>query len=141
MTYVTSIGTQERCTISNVHWLRKAGVFALALSLAPTVVAACLIPLAQLTAAELECCRIMPADCGQDRMPDAHSCCKATAETNTVVYAAVKSFTVAPPPESAGPVALHSVLPQTRLVAAHDIFSSIHSPPESPPGSINVLRI
>ena len=132
---------RERCRILQMHWLRKLAVLALALSLAPSMVAACLFPLAQLTAAELECCRIMPADCGQDRMPDAHSCCQATAETNTVVYAAVKSFTVAPPLESAGPAAVHSVLLQTSPIAAHDIFSSIHSPPESPPGFINVLRI
>ncbi|HSA91534.1 MAG TPA: hypothetical protein VLE48_00855 [Terriglobales bacterium] len=124
-----------------MHWLRKLAVLALALSLAPSMVAACLFPLAQLTAAELECCRIMPADCGREPMPDAHSCCKATAETNTVVFAAVKSFTVAPPLESGGPAAVHSVSLETRLVAAHDIFASIHSPPESPPDSITVLRI
>jgi hypothetical protein len=127
--------------MSNMLWLRKSAVLALALSLAPSVVAACLIPLAQLTAAELECCRTMPADCGQERMPDTHSCCKATAKSNTVVFAAVKSFTVAPPLESASPVAVHSVSLQPVPVAAHDIFSSIHSPPESPPGSITILRI
>lgn len=124
-----------------MHWLRKSAVLVLALSLAPSMVAACLLPLAQLTADELECCRVMPADCGQERMPDAHSCCKATAETNTVVLAAVKSFTVVPPLESASPVVAYVVSCQTRQATADEFFSTIHAPPESPPGSVTVLRI
>ncbi|HXE90767.1 MAG TPA: hypothetical protein VNK82_07385 [Terriglobales bacterium] len=124
-----------------MHWLRKAAVLSLALSLAPAAVAACLFPLAELTAAEQECCRVMPADCGESSMPETHSCCRTTAKSNTVVFAPAKSFTVPPPLELASPVAAAAVTPRMFPAAAHDIFSSIHAPPESPPGSITVLRI
>ena len=124
-----------------MQWLRKAAVLALALSLAPAAVAACLLPLAEMSAAERECCRVMPADCGQGQMPDAHSCCQPKARTDPVVFAAAKSFSVAPPLESSGPVDAPAVSPDAGLAAADGIFSTIHSPPESPPGSLAILRI
>ncbi len=124
-----------------MQWLRKTAVIALALSLAPAAVAACLVPLAEPTATERECCRIMPADCDQRQMPVAHACCQPTVRTETVVFVAAKSFSAAPPLESSGPVDTASVSTAPGLAAADGTLFTIHSPPESPPGAVTILRI
>jgi hypothetical protein len=121
--------------------LRKAVALGLALWLAPAAMALCLLPLVELTVAEQECCQQMGPDCGQSRMPDSHSCCETKAPTATVALAAAESFSVAPPAELGGTVMANAMASPADLAPLHGIFLAIHSPPESPPGSLTILRI
>lgn len=59
--------------------LIKVGVSALTLMLAALPVAACVLPGAEMTSAERECCKKMAEQCGDMGMAKSHPCCKATA--------------------------------------------------------------
>src|ERR1700733_13058429 len=59
-------------------WI-KFGVSALALILAALPVAACVLPGAEMTSAERECCKKMAEQCGDMGMAKSHPCCKVTA--------------------------------------------------------------
>jgi len=57
----------------------KVGVSALALVLTALPVVACVLPGAEMTAAERECCKRMAEQCGDMGMPKSHPCCQPTA--------------------------------------------------------------
>jgi hypothetical protein len=58
--------------------LLKVGVSALALMLAALPLAACVLPGAEMTPAERECCKNMAEQCGDMGMANSHPCCKPT---------------------------------------------------------------
>lgn len=121
--------------------LQKAVALGLTLCLAPAAVAACVLPIVELSPAEEACCQWMGPDCGQSRMPDSHSCCITKAPTEAVALAAAKSFSVAPPAELGGTVMANAIASPADLTPLHGIFLTSHSPPEAPPGSLTILRI
>lgn len=126
-----------------VSWRTKVGAHALALLLfvAP-VLMVCLVPTATLTAAERECCKQMAGQCHKAGMDGSHSCCERSASPEDLSFVKAKPSQVAP---ELGMIALLAPAgAQAVLIAAFpafDFFSAIHSPPESPPASISVLRI
>src|SRR6266704_2344921 len=61
-----------------LRFVSKIGVFALALLLFASPTMACLLPNAELTAAEKACCRQMAHQCDRAGMPKSHSCCQPT---------------------------------------------------------------
>ncbi len=121
----------------------KFGVLALSALLFAAPTMACLLPTAELTAAERECCKQMADQCGAAGMPSSHSCCRH------LLSPADSSF-VTPHPQiglddlvmvasAAIPTAARAVIPA--LVAHGMWFDGIHGPPESPPITSSVLRI
>jgi hypothetical protein len=117
----------------------KLGLVLLALSLFASPLMACLLPNSALTDEERECCRQMAGDCGQ--MPSSHSCCRAVIRDSDPY---VSSSRVAPTVPSSLTIA---VLPLGQAVALPARISLLisfldtHSPPQSPPKEVSILRI
>ena len=98
---------------------------------------ACLIPGADMTETERECCKHMSQQCGSMDMPSSHSCCeKEVGRPSSMLRVAVVHFV---PPAVYG--AIVSELQQPHLAEAQASFFELHPPPESPPGSSSILRI
>lgn len=127
-------------TLIMVKWTSKLAVLVMTVSVWASPLMACMLPDADLTVEERECCKSMADDCGQMAMPASHSCCK-------VVTRQADSYLI----NSRFP-AIHSVSSVTLFVAAledpvpasplraNTIFEG-HSPPTSPPEAISILRI
>lgn len=126
-----------------VNWRIKVGAHALAvLLLVVPVLMVCLVPTATLTAAERECCKHMAGQCGKAGMGGAHSCCERSASPEDLNFVKAKPSQVAPELGTISLLAPAGAQPVlTADFPAFDFFSAIHSPPESPPASISVLRI
>jgi hypothetical protein len=118
----------------------KLAVLVLVVSLWASPVMACMLPDADLSAEERECCKNMADDCGRMAMPASHSCCKVEVR-QADSYLINSRF---PTVHSVSSVTLfvsareHS-LPATPLQA--NPMSAGHSPPASPPETISILRI
>jgi len=120
--------------------LRQLGVLLLLLMscLAPAM--ACMVPDAQMSTQERDCCRTMKDQCGQMEMPASHGCCQTTPQT--VRDSALDTKAVAFHP---------AILPVIWLVAVEPLkpASAVigwlehpdFSPPEPPPTTISILRI
>lgn len=116
----------------------KFGILMLGLLIGAGPIIACMLPDANMTAAEKACCREMAGDCGKD-MQSSHSCCKTVvskenpallnsshkAQQTTAVLVALQPSAQIHLPQS-------NSLPQTE---------QSHSPPSSPSASVQVLRI
>jgi hypothetical protein len=123
-----------------MRFVAKVGVLLLLLLMAGGQVMACMLPSGVLTAEEKACCREMADQCGHDRMPPSHSCCKtitppderAVAKSSFDLNYQVQVLSL--------PQAIIQVaeLPQ-HVLAVSAILS--HSPPEAQPFSIDILRI
>jgi hypothetical protein len=123
-----------------VKWTSKLAVLVLVVSVWASPLMACMLPDADLTVEERECCKNMADDCGQIDMPASHSCCK-------VVVRQADSYLV----NSRFPT-IHSVSSVTLFVAVlegplpvgplqtNTMFAG-HSPPTSPPETISIVRI
>ncbi len=118
--------------------VRKAGILLLALFMLGAPAMACLGPV--MAVSMDKCCRPQPlAHCGAMPLPTAKSCCKtpATPAQNSLAVRTATDRLNLP------------VIAQVSQSAAYDIASQaarflgavVGSPPESPPGSISVLRI
>lgn len=103
---------------------------------------ACVLPDAQMTAAERSCCTDMKGQCGAANMPKSHSCCRqdlpgsgyrSMAYANTGCALAV-SHGVALVPVAA-------VLAQDDGLLGPSIFRREPEPPQSPPPAIFILKI
>lgn len=99
---------------------------------------ACMLPGAEMTAAEKACCREMAGDCGKD-MQSSHSCCKTVVSKESTALLS-SSYKAQQP--TAILVALlpseHFALPQSHGLPQPE---QNHSPPFTPPGSVQILRI
>jgi hypothetical protein len=121
----------------------KVGVSLLSLLLLATPIMACLIPAAEMTAAERDCCKRMAHQCGDKGMGQSHSCCqtttvpdhfaaiKSSSDVNSQHLRLVVAYVIHPGPTIA-------TLPEPRSSAW---AADIHSPPVSPPIVLSVLRI
>ena len=120
--------------------LRQLGVLLLLFMscLAPAM--ACMIPDAQMTTQERDCCRIMKDQCGQLEMPASHGCCQTTPQS--IRDSALDTKAVAFHPAIL-PVIWLATVEQLKPASAaigwleHPDFS----PPKPPPTTISILRI
>lgn len=100
---------------------------------------ACMLPDAQMTAAEKACCREMAGDCGKDMQTSSHSCCKTVVSKDNPALLVASHKGQYP---TFVFVDLHAspqiAAPQSRELA-HTERS--HSPPLFPLSSIQILRI
>lgn len=122
--------------LSTMALLRKGGALALAVVLLAGPALACVAPVAAMAADH--CCQPRPmANCGTMQLPSAKSCCAApaTQEPNSLVVRSTTASHLAIIAHVAQPVA-HDIGSQ-----AARLPGSGESPPESPPGSISILRI
>jgi hypothetical protein len=123
-----------------VKWTSKLAVLVLVVSVWASPAVACMLPDADLTGEERECCKSMADDCGRMAMPASHSCCKVVVR-QADAYLINSRF---PNVHSVSSVTLfvstieHS-LPPT-LLQANTMFDG-HLPPASPPETISILRI
>lgn len=98
---------------------------------------ACLIPDAEMTDAERECCKHMAQQCGSMNMPSSHSCCQndVSRPTSMLQPAGVH---IAPPVATEAAII---DLANPHILRAEISFFELHPPPESPPGTSSILRI
>ena len=123
--------------------LGKIGVLVLSLVLLATPIMACVMPVANMTAAERDCCKRMAQECGKG-MSKSHSCCQTA--TVPELLSAIKSSASDVSSNHLPLVLLHVVPPIQTVAMMPESGSSpwavdIHSPPVSPPVTIPVLRI
>ena len=123
--------------------LGKVGVFALALLLAALPVAACVLPGAQMTAAEQDCCKKMAEQCGHAGMVKSHPCCRISAAPSNLQAlktsaTQIGDFTL---------VGLHSLHVSAQSIAVLTVvpirfqISDVHGPPGLESLSTTILRI
>jgi len=119
---------------------RQFGVMLLLLvsCLAPAM--ACIIPNAEMNTQERACCRMMKNQCGQMGMPASHGCCQKTPPSVHDNAMATKTATFHPVVHPVIWLATSELVKPTSAVAGW-VEHSDYSPPESPPGTISVLRI
>jgi hypothetical protein len=120
--------------------LRELGVLVLLLVSCLTPAMACMVPDAQMTTQERECCRMMKDQCGRMEMPASHGCCQTTPQSVRDSALDTKA------------VAFHPVMLPVLWLAAIDLVKSPsatigwfeqpdYSPPKPPPATISILRI
>jgi len=102
---------------------------------------ACMQPDSTLTAEEMACCKQMANDCGDMSQPSGHDCCKKT-DIRTDVAAVQRTGTMV----GIDPVYVMASLPAeaTNNEQVDSLLASMvheYSPPESPPGFNQILRI
>ncbi|HKW77329.1 MAG TPA: hypothetical protein VJN64_17485 [Terriglobales bacterium] len=113
-----------------------AGVLMLVLT-AGSPVMACLVPGAEMNAAERACCKHMAQQCGSMNMPSSHSCCQtAVRQSGPMLH--VERADVAPQMMAAVIVTLPTI---NTADSFHALDAKLHPPPESPPDSSSILRI
>jgi len=118
--------------------VRKAGILLLALFMLGAPAMACLGPV--MAVSMDKCCRPQPmAHCGAMPLPTAKSCCTtpATPAQNSLVIRTAAGRLNLPAIAQVSQSAVHHIASQ----AARFLRVDGDSPPESPPGSISVLRI
>ena len=123
-----------------VRLICKVVVGCACLLLAGAPVLACLLPGEALSPAEKQCCREMAGQCGRVDIPSSHSCCKTVVRAHPVW---LPRTSVSP----VQPLRVVPELPAENLAAANGDGGfalrclSSHAPPESPSGTLLVLRI
>ena len=123
--------------------LIKVAVFSLAVLFAALPVMACVVPNAEMTAAERECCKKMAERCGDMGMAKSHPCCQSTA--TPADFHALK--TASSQLQHVTLVLFHA-LPLTSQADTHSSLaqwssrvSCTHSPPGLESLSTTILRI
>ena len=122
--------------------LIKVGVSALALMLAALPVAACVLPSAQMTSAERECCKKMAGQCGDMGMAKSHPCCQPTGSATDL-----HALKVASSQDHSSLVVLQGLpisaqgVPCLSLAPMAFQVSCTHSPPGLESLTTTVLRI
>jgi hypothetical protein len=117
----------------------KFGVLILGLLIGAGPIMACMLPDAEMTAAEKACCREMAGDCGKDMQTSSHSCCK------TVVSKENPALLVSSH-KAQHPTFVFVEIPASPQIGAHQSRELAHpershSPPLFPLSSIQILRI
>ena len=101
---------------------------------------ACMLPSAVLTAEEQACCKEMANQCGRDRMPPSHPCCRTITPSDQNALAK-SSFNLIYQTQLlyfAEPIVQVADLPKH----ISDVYAVLgHSPPEGPSASLDILRI
>jgi len=122
-----------------INMVRKASQF-VSIALSIVVVAlpllACLTSFAEMSQEQRECCEKMAGRCEMSVMPSSHSCCQHPVSPHTATASRIQSsdFGLATTVLSEVPS------PFTRPMIGIAV-GTFESPPESPPQSVNVLRI
>ena len=123
--------------------VQKIAVFALTVLFAALPVMACVVPNAEMTAAERECCKKMAGQCGDMGMAKSHPCCQVTA--TPADFHALK--TASSQLERVSLVLFHA-LPLTAktdtyvsLAQGSSRVSCTHSPPGLESVATTILRI
>jgi hypothetical protein len=120
--------------------LRQLGALVLLLVTTVAPAMACVVPDAQMTAAERACCRMMKDQCGQMAMPASHGCCQKTPQSVYINAPAAKTLTVHQ--VTAAPFWLTaSELLNPNAIVARGVDRPEYSLPKSPPSVVSVLRI
>ena len=101
---------------------------------------ACMLPSAVLTAEEQACCKEMANQCGHDRLPSSHPCCKAItpSDENALAQSSFKLIYQAQLDYVMEPTIQVAELPQ-HISEISAVLG--HSPPEEPSASLDILRI
>ena len=119
--------------------MSKLGAIVLLLAWGAVPAMACLLPNAMLTTEENQCCREMAGQCGDMGMPASHSCCqKVVKPAQAVLKTPVPSIAV----DSAWVVTVEEWV--AAFDTQHDgqsVPPQFHSPPQSPPITIEILRV
>ena len=117
--------------------VRQIVSFVMLLVLCGLPAMACLIPGAEMTATERECCKRMAEQCGSMEMPSSHSCCQEEiSQPNSMLSASLAQLTA---PALSGTVT--GELPQPQAAQPSVSSFEFQLPPESPPGASSILRI
>ena len=129
--------------LSTLNLFSKVGVFVLALLLAALPVAACVLPGAQMTAAERDCCKKMAEQCGHTGMVKSHPCCQISAAPSNLQAlktsaTQIGDFTLVV--SHSLPVSAQSIPALTVEAVAFQI-SDVHGPPGLESLSTTILRI
>lgn len=117
----------------------KFGASILLLLLLGVPVMACLQPQAEMTSEERECCKQMAGQCAGMDGSSSHSCCtKAAQPGSSALVRARTAFTL--------DLSFIAVLSSEQfsnpvLIQERPQILASHSPPESPPTDITVLRV
>jgi hypothetical protein len=122
-----------------LKWTGKLVVLSLALSLWASPLVACMLPDAALTTEERECCKDMANQCGQMEMPASHSCCRLTVREGDYLINA--RITVSHPQLIAAPLSPSADILLPANLTRIESLTQTHAPPDSPPGTVSILRI
>ena len=97
---------------------------------------ACLTSFGEMSPEQRECCEKMAGRCEMSVMPSSHSCCQHPVSPHTATASRIQSsdfgFAITMLAEAPSPLAR----PMVGITV-----SIFESPPESPPQSVNILRI
>jgi hypothetical protein len=99
-------------------------------------ISACLTPSADMTMEQRECCEKMAGRCNISVMPSSHSCCQYPVSRHTAAASRVQSSDF-----GSAITMLAEALALLPCPMIGTTASAFESPPESPPQSVNVLRI
>jgi hypothetical protein len=125
-----------RVRISMLHKAPQFAPIALAILVFAFSVSACLVPAADTSIEQRECCRKMAGRCETSVMPSSHSCCQHPGSHRAVIVSKIQRNDFGP-----SAAMLMQAASPLRQVITRSGATSFESPPESPPQIINVLRI
>jgi hypothetical protein len=98
---------------------------------------ACLTSFAEMSPEQRECCEKMAGRCEMSVMPSSHSCCQHPVSPHTATASRIQSSDFG--------LAITMLAEDIPSLLRHPMIevaaSTFESPPESPPQSVNVLRI
>ena len=123
--------------------LAKAGVFVLMLLIAALPVAACVLPGAQMTTAEQDCCKKMAEQCGHAGMVKSHPCCQISVAPSNLQALKTSATQIS----DLTLVVSHSLPVSAQSIAAITVapvgfqISDVHGPPGLESLSTTILRI
>lgn len=109
----------------------------LLIGLMSTPVVACLLPGAQLTAAEEECCLQMAGQCHQ--APGSDSCCEPVSSPEKAFLDAKRDSPI--PPLVAVGLTIEPAARLAEFTGLRFTRELIHGPPDAPPATLFALRI
>jgi hypothetical protein len=119
--------------------VRRASQF-VSIALSIIVVAlplwACLTSFAEMSQEQRECCEKMAGRCEMSAMPSSHSCCQHPVSPHTATASRIQSSDFG----SATTMLAESPSPSAPPLIGIAV-GTLESPPESPPQSVNILRI
>jgi len=131
-------GRKQFAGCGRINMVHRASQF-VSIALSIVVVAlplwACLTSFAEMSPEQRECCEKMAGRCEVSAMPSSHSCCHHPASPHTATASRMQSGDF-----GSAITMLAAASPLARPIVRFAV-STFESPPESPPHSVNVLRI
>jgi len=140
MATTCSLYPQRRSLIIEMRSLRQLGALILLLVMSVAPAMACMVPDAQMSTQERECCRMMKDQCGQIGMSASHGCCQKAPQSTQINALATKTVAFHPVVVLAIWQAAAALLNPTTVVSEW-LDRPEYSPPKSPPTAISILRI